>query len=349
MGHRGQSCRAITSSTDDHASLKMLFIRSHDGTIAVSDTAQTRPRWMAMIQLTPDVKLTLVDNKVCSEPFAPSPLKPYNIHILKSNLQKCVRRADRIRGLVTGWQLLCQDSSEMLRRLPIIIAEDALIQLDLFIQLIWLMAATSKGYRLTWMDAAIVMAALSNALNTRERVAIYAEVDETVLFTVICKNPLAFALLVRAEFGGMKHDCDFLRRLAMRATKNDLPIDLEITPDWIEFDIPSLEPSEHILLEAIDQHCCPWIFSEITTINSQALWWCRSSINVRPLSGRGAKEGLDTVTAKQAEYNYIMESARLALNLFAYRQIQSGWISSHTVAVPVAKGPLDIWLIPRKT
>lgn len=332
----------------------MLFIRSHDGTIEVSDIAYSgpRPRWMATIQLTPDVKLTMIDTSIPTEVFTPTPVKPYSVHILKSNLQKCVRRGDHLRGLVTGWHLLCQDSAEMLRRLPIIIAEDALIQPDLFTQLVWLMVATSKGYRLTWPDAAIIMAALSSVLNTRERVAIYAEVDPaTVPFTLLRKYPLAVALFIRAEFGGMKHDCEFLRRLAVRAVSNDMPIDSETTPDWIEFDIPPLDPVAHILLEAIDQHCCPWICSEITTIDAQALWWCRSSINIRSLVGRGAAERAATIIEKQAEYNGIIDSARSALDLFACRQIRSGWMlpQKESKVVPVVKGPLDAWLIPRKT
>lgn len=328
----------------------MLFIRYDDGRIEISDTGPTtvgRPRWTATIQLTPELKLTLADcRSVTAAPFKPELLRPYSVHILKSNLQKCVRRADRWRALVTGWQLLCQDPVEMLRRLPIIIAEDSLVQPRLFIELVWLMAAASKGYQLTWPDAAVVMAALATSLRATERVAIYAE---PVALAAISpkKDPIAVALMIRAEYGGMEHDRNFLRRLSVRAATGDLPLDVS-EPDWIEMDIDSLEPHDHILLEAIDQHCCHGILRAWTAgVDPQAIWWCRSSLNVRPLIGRGSEEGTAAATAKRAEYHTALEAVRPALDAYSRRQISCGWI---TVSKPKSQpqGPLDAWL-KRKT
>lgn len=304
---------------------------------------------MAIIQLTPELKLTLADYRAAgtAAPFKPEPTRPYSIHILKSNLQKCVRRADRWRTLVTGWQLLCQDPVEMLRRLPIIIAEDSLVQPRLFTELVWLMAAASKGYQLTWPDAAVVMAALATSLRVTERVAIYttATLAEPVA-TSPKKDPLAVALMIRAEYGGMEHDRNFLRRLSMRAAIGDLPLDTS-EPDWIETDIDALEPRNHILLEAIDQHCCPGILRDIVGADPQAIWWCRSSLNVRPLIGRGAEEGTATATAKRTEYHAALEAVRPALDAYSRRQIACGWIAV-SKPTPQKHGPLDAWL-KRKT
>lgn len=326
----------------------MLFIRHEDGRIEVSDTGTIKPKWTAVIQLTPLLKLTVVDLKPSGTPFNQETPRPYSVHILKSNLQKCVRRADRWRALVTGWQLLCQDPVEMLRRLPVIIAEDSLIQPRLYVELVWLMAAVSKGYILTWSDAAVIMAALSSALRTTERVAIYAE-PATAAPVVGRTDPVAVALMIRAEFGGMDHDHKFLSRLSVRAAAGDLPLDTS-DPDWIETDIDSIQPHEHILLEAIDQHCCPAILREVTGVHPQAIWWCRSSLNVRPLVGRGATEAAAIAAAKCVEHQANLEAARPALDMFARRQISRGYVSQSTrLSDPTTKkGTLDAWLTSRK-
>ena len=345
LARKGES-RSTSYATHDPR--KMLLIRyDTDGRIEIADTLppDKRPRWMATIQLTPYLKLNVVDFAAYAPLFDATVDRPYSVHILKSNLQKCMRRRDKCRGLVTGWALLCQDPIETLRRLPVIIAEDSLVQPRLYIELIWLMAATSKGYRLTWTDAATIMAALATALENTERVAIYVEpVDMYVDKTKVL---LSFALMIRAEFGGMDHDRDFLRLLAARAASLDLPTDTA-EPSWVEHDIDPIHPSEHILLEAIDQHCCPHVLRELPALHLQAIWWCRSSLSVRPFIGRGAADATATGEAKHAEHSANLEASRTALDAFSRRQIARGWI---TPTVSVSRktntgrvGPLDAWL-----
>jgi hypothetical protein len=246
---------------------------------------------------------------------------------------------------VTGWHLLCQDPTEMLRRLPVIIAEDSLVHPRLYTELVWLMAATSKGYRLTWSDAALVMAALATALETTDRVAIYTE--PSVFSSATVKQPLSLTLLIRAEFGGMDHDRDFLRRLSVRAETDDLPTDRQ-EPLWVEYDIDDLVPAEHILLEAIDQHCCPRILHEIPTVQAQAIWWCRSSVANRPFVGRGAEVATEEGVAKRAEHAANLDAHRPALDAFARRQIAQGWTPT-TESRPrppfAVSGPMDAWLV----
>lgn len=320
----------------------MLFVRHKDGRIEVASHLPTAPRWIGTIQLTPDLKLTIVDLRSSGELFVPpTAVRPYSVHILKSNLQKCVRRRDYPRAVVTGWQLLCQDPIELLRRLPVIIAEDSLVHPQLYPGLVWLMAAASKGYRLTWNDATLIMASLATAVGTTERVAIYAVASRlTPPLT-----PLSVALMIRAEFGGMEHDRAFLWRLAHRP---DLPADTA-DPAWVEHDIDPLDPAEHILLDAIDQHCCPRVLREVTTVHPQAIWWCRSSLNCRPIVGFGAEEATAIGIAKRKEHAANLESHRAALNAFARRQIARGWVIPpvcHTKKAPasVVCGPMDVWL-----
>ena len=232
----------------------------------------------------------------------------------------------------------------MLRRLPVIIPEDSLVHPRLYTELVWLMAASSKGYTLTWPDAAVIMSALATALETTSRVAIYTE--PRVPLSTIPTCPLSVVLLIRAEFGGMDHDRDFLRRLSVRAETDDLPTDTQ-EPLWVEHDIPELIPAEHILLEAIDQHCCPRILHEIPTVQAQAIWWCRSSVTVRSLVGRGAETAAETEEAKRAEHTANLDTHRPALDAYARRQIARGWTSAteslHRPPSAVS-GPMDAWL-----
>ena len=207
------------------------------------------------------------------------------------------------------------------------------------------MAAASKGYRLSWADAAVIMAALATALKTTERVAIYVEpADSTKIWM---SDPLSVALMIRAEFGGMDHDRDFLRRLSVRVAAHDLPVDTA-EPTWIEQDIDPLQPVEHILLEAIDQHCCPHVLREIPGLEAQAIWWCRSSLSVRPITGRGAADAVAISAAKRAEHTANLEAYRSVLDAFSRRQIARGWILTPSLSqsrrAPQASGPLDAWL-----
>ena len=69
------------------------------------------------------------------------------IPLLKSNLQKCVRRSIHNIAVKTALTLFALDPNEILRRLPIIILEDVTLHKD-FTFIIWLMTAVSKGFEM---------------------------------------------------------------------------------------------------------------------------------------------------------------------------------------------------------
>ena len=76
----------------------------------------------------------------------------FDIEILKSNLQKAIRRKLVDISLSTAYTILVQDKTHLLRRLPIIALEDSTINFQDFTYLIWLLVADSKGYKLTNYD-----------------------------------------------------------------------------------------------------------------------------------------------------------------------------------------------------
>ena len=71
-----------------------------------------------------------------------------NLSVLKSNLQKCVRRGLVSKAVKSAYAIWCISPMELLRRLPIIIVEDT-SPFPGLITLTWYMMAVSKGYVLS--------------------------------------------------------------------------------------------------------------------------------------------------------------------------------------------------------
>ncbi|KAJ3038621.1 hypothetical protein HDV00_000465 [Rhizophlyctis rosea] len=67
------------------------------------------------------------------------------IPLLKSHLQKCIRRGKPTVALRTAKHLALLDINQLLRRVPIMVVEDAVLHIK-FPILIWLMCALSKGF-----------------------------------------------------------------------------------------------------------------------------------------------------------------------------------------------------------
>ena len=94
-------------------------------------------------------KISKIDNNIYNK-YKKNINNKFNkkqIPLLKSNLQKCIRRSKEDKSLNTGLTLLCLDENELLRRLPIIILEDTIL-IKNYTFLIWLMCAVSKGFKL---------------------------------------------------------------------------------------------------------------------------------------------------------------------------------------------------------
>ncbi|KCV70820.1 hypothetical protein H696_03177 [Fonticula alba] len=81
-------------------------------------------------------------------PEARAFISPGAVSMLKSHLQKCVRRQRAGLAVQTAKHLATLDMSELLRRLPIIAVEDVAVHFQVPV-VIWLMSAHSRGFRLT--------------------------------------------------------------------------------------------------------------------------------------------------------------------------------------------------------
>jgi hypothetical protein len=273
----------------------------------------------------------------------------YHTPLLKSNLQKAIRRKERNAALRTAWWLLCREPTELLRRLPVILCEDTQIEERTFLELVWLMAATSKGYRLTWADATWVMAAVATAMETTGHWNLDVP-GPPLPAGALLRNPLALALHIRISFGGMKGDQAFMGRLRDRVIAGTLPL-WTGAPMWLEEDIPWLDPDEDILLEAVDQHTYPRLGDIIPGLRLDAVWFCRSAVNVRDYVGESAAAAEAYVVERREVLGPNLAEHRLALELFSRRMRRRCMIRTDTAEVEdlktatiAAVSTLDRWL-----
>ena len=98
-------------------------------------------------------ELTVIRNKKdINKPFKHDNIERYySFPVLKSTIQKAVRRNMVKESLLLSLQSIIQNVNGFVRRLSIIMIEDAIINEDLpFI--IWCMIAITKGYKLTFKD-----------------------------------------------------------------------------------------------------------------------------------------------------------------------------------------------------
>ncbi len=124
-----------------------------------------------------------------------------NVALLKSNLQKAVRRGLTRTAVNTAAALLEIDAIALLRRLPIIYVEDVQ-PLASFTTVVWLMmAASSKNdYRISTVDREIVLEAVLE-LTAAKSIVLDGPVDENI----------AEAMKYRIMYGGTTGDMELLR------------------------------------------------------------------------------------------------------------------------------------------
>ncbi len=261
------------------------------------------------------------------KPYRLEPEYIYSTSILKSNLQKTMRQQYIDHCLSTALQFLKQDPDELLRRLPVIILEDSQYNHYTYTHLIWLMIAHSKGYKLTEEDVQLIMDAIATALMSDYRYDLQLEPSETQ------KNPECITSYVviqlRAIYGGLKGDQAFLKRLAQRSVDfQDIPKEKKSQLFQVDLNkIVPFNPVCHIIQQAIDFHCCPYLLEHIQQLEptiqelKEIVWWHWSSPNRRNIiditSRRVYEYERNTREISKKYYNEI----KYYLKDFAKRQI----------------------------
>jgi len=204
-------------------------------------------------------------------------------NVLKSNLQKQVRRKD-IHAVATCETMLELNPFDTLRRLVIIAAEDVEISKQTS-AITWLMAAVSKNYQLTRKDINFILVYVNNLVN--HNTTLYSHTSEQKLTDINeildSKNPdkeYIAGIFFRTTYGGMSGDMTMINQVCS----------LSITRDSLHsFKFGLLIKTElEICDAAVDFHVYPGLCDEIsqdTNISSELvkelIWNCSSKINKR--------------------------------------------------------------------
>lgn len=209
---------------------------------------------------------------------------PRRIPLVKSCLQKAIRRGEVHAALGSCAFLLRYAPQDVLRRLPVIAVEDVAVADDLP-RIVWLMAAHSHGYVLTEEDRLFVLSFAGSLARFPRR--IIAEEGDTAWTVLELRdtNDIQFACVVRAAYGGMSCDVELLSSVAKTTCLETMPA-IQVEPnDYLRELLNRLDLAlEHRLLPAVDFHVSD-ILSAIPQISSEkaknAMWTYWSGVNVR--------------------------------------------------------------------
>lgn len=215
------------------------------------------------------------------------------IPILKSNLQKCVRRSLINPSINTALTLLCLDTNQLLRRLSIIMLEDVMLNNDILL-LIWLMCAHSKGFSINdfLMVKIINMVYFITESKFRES---YDKINNFNLKKYdinklnLREQNILWALQLRCSYGGMSGDMEMINYFTKIWYKRfSVKFILEDNPNLLKLEDLRIMTLKDIHVSSIDFHCTNIIsyiknkypkYSENEIKNS--IWHNRSKKNYR--------------------------------------------------------------------
>jgi len=212
----------------------------------------------------------------------------FSIPLLKSNLQKAVRRCENDVAIQSALAILQKKPMEFLRRLPIIYVEDVCL-LDSYPIVVWLMMA-DKDYTLTATDIDILLNIVNSLCHYKDY---FDDREKNNKITPFSHESLQdyencdelLALFYRSEYGGMKCDIQLLKNAISYYT--DYPSKTKKTLYGL-IDYSKIDTNLEILVEAIDFHPYPHmltILSRMTQLNKdlikEFIWFAESGYNIR--------------------------------------------------------------------
>jgi hypothetical protein len=210
-----------------------------------------------------------------------------DVPLLKSNLQKAIRRKDKKTAISTMITMLSKSSTELFRRLPIIYIEDVCLMTS-FPIVVWFMM-TDKEYIIKNLDVFILANIIISLCDTDE---VYDDPsfditteEEEDLFGINKPNEnddAILALKIRSKYGGMKGDITLLKEAIVHYKRGRIIVDTE----WSDKIVYS--HNVEVLPEAIDFHPYPQMLRDInkaTHIQSdlvkKTIWLAESGVNYR--------------------------------------------------------------------
>ena len=214
-------------------------------------------------------------------------LNDYSVPLLKSNLQKAIRRCENEIAIKTCLAILQKEPLELLRRLPIIYIEDVCL-MDSYTIIVWLMMADKDYEKLTNVDIDIILNIVNSLCNCRDCFH-YIKNDKCYHYSheLLKKNDQLLAVYYRSEYGGMKGDIQMLKVAIDYYISN--PCEIKQT-QFNSIDYSSINGEIEILAEAVDFHPLPQmltILNKLTHIDrdtiKMCIWFAESGYNIRKL------------------------------------------------------------------
>jgi hypothetical protein len=211
-----------------------------------------------------------------------------NIPLLKSNLQKAVRRCRTDIAVKTALVIIKKNPLELLRRLPIIYIEDVCL-MDSYPIVVWLMMA-EKQHILDINDIDILLNIVKNLsdcqsyYNDSNNYPREFELSHKNLENFENKDQI-LSLYYRSQYGGMKGDMLMLQNSIYYYSKRPSEI-VKTVYDCIDYG--KLGCLLDIIPEAIDFHPFPYIISNLvkqTNLDNndikEFIWFIDSGLNIR--------------------------------------------------------------------
>lgn len=249
------------------------------------------------------------------------------VNLLKSNMQKCIRRQETMKALKSAFGLGVLDQQQLLRRLPICMIEDVYTNKQL-LPLVWLMVALSKTNYITKHGMSWLLGVVSDLCNNDKRETIMTDLTGTpninfidilkekhsisVVEELITKNKIdiLWAYQLRKSFGGLGGDqrmLDYYTLLWLDRIVHKTQRMANRVIELVDITADLLPRKEDIMIESVDFHCTNIdykISQKFTNYDMDeirgALWHFRSKINNREsINGvMGDKEAIDEMKFK---------------------------------------------------
>ena len=238
--------------------------------------------------------------------------RAHSVPVLKSNLQKAVRKQNREEAVRTALEMLALDRMELFRRLPIISVEDTSL-IEKTSVIVWLMMAGERGPMLRKIAEFVAryVISLCDCPTYFPNQFMENSQSHSELIKTDYGGDIA-SLRIRESYGGMKGDMSMLSNAV--AYYSDIPANVYSLVNS-SFELPNILDFDHIVLpEAIDFHPCSWILKKLTEKTAldngslrTIIWFGDSAANVRK------QWTIDKQKAMRKDEDYIKVSYHLRM------------------------------------
>ena len=234
----------------------------------------------------------------------------FNMSLVKSNLQKSIRRQQHEVALQSTMEMIISGNHiDLLRRLTIITIEDVSIN-KYYSIIVWLYVASSNGYKLTKHDVNIIYSYVIHLCNIN---SVHEIKNDNIIHNNILQqfytNIYCVSLYLRLQFGGFNGEKILLNNFIYGIVKKEIDINDE---NMILFDYKIYQKLT-ILECSIDFHCFPKMIEKILSkisvgLNEKELcnyiWTFDSNINSRKIHIHNLDEDLWNKIIKPQCDNY---------------------------------------------